>query len=135
MILGSVIGEQLGGRGSDFWMRRKAESSLGRERSAVAPEHRIWISYLGFVTVIVGLVVFCVQTERLGRYNVTPILGIAISAFRNQIITTVLVTYAVDCHQEHAASIGVFINFMRNIWGFISELISSWGTVVCFVLG
>jgi len=30
-----------------------------------------------------------------------------------------LVTYAVDCHHEHAASIGVFINLVRSSWGFI----------------
>lgn len=85
------------------------------------PEHRLWVSYPGFVAVIVGLVLFCVQVDRLVRYNVTPIVGIAISAFGNQIITTVLVTYAVDCHQEHAASIGVFINLVRSTWGFIGE--------------
>jgi hypothetical protein len=117
MIIGSVVGEQLGGRGSDFWMRRKS-ASLGRSRHA-SPEHRIWISYLGFLTVIVGLVVFFVQTERIRTYNVTPIVGIAIAAFGNQIVTTVLVTYAVDCHHEHAASIGVFINLVRSTWGFI----------------
>ncbi|KUJ09542.1 MFS transporter [Mollisia scopiformis] len=109
MIIGSVLGEQLGGRGSDFFMR-------GRPKS---PEHRIWVSYPGFLTVIIGIVVFCVQTQNLQHYNVTPIVGIAISAFGNQIITTVLVTYAVDCHHEHAASIGVFINLVRSTWGFI----------------
>ena len=98
-------------------MTRKA-ARLGRSRQA-APEYRIWISYPGFVTVIVGLIVFCVQVDRIKSYNVTPIVGIAISAFGNQIITTVLVTYAVDCHHEHAASIGVFINLVRSTWGFI----------------
>jgi Major Facilitator Superfamily len=120
MIIGSVLGEQLGGRGSDFFMRR-ASAKLGRNRH-VAPEHRIWVSYLGFVAVIIGLVVFCVQVDSLMVYNVTPIVGIGIAAFGNQIITTVLVTYAVDCHQEHAASIGVFINLVRSTWGFIGEL-------------
>lgn len=120
MIIGSVVGEQVGGRGSDFWMRRKA-AKLGRSRHA-APEHRIWIAYPGFLTVIVGLVVFCVQIDSIKSYDVTPIVGIAISAFGNQIITTVLVTYAVDCHHEHAASIGVFINLVRSTWGFIGMI-------------
>ena len=93
---------------------------MGRSRRA-APEYRIWIAYPGFLTVIVGLVVFCVQIERIKAYNVTPIVGIAIAAFGNQIITTVLVTYAVDCHHEHAASIGVFVNLVRSTWGFIGE--------------
>jgi hypothetical protein len=80
-----------------------------------------WLSYPAFATVICGIVVFCVQTENLKAYNVTPIVGIAISAFGNQIITTVMVTYAVDCHHEHAASIGVFINLVRSTWGFIGK--------------
>ena len=97
---------------------RRQSTKLGRSRQA-APESRLWISYPGFLTVIIGLVVFCVQTEKIKTYNVTPIVGIAIAAFGNQIITTVLVTYAVDCHHEHAASIGVFINLVRSTWGFI----------------
>jgi len=116
MIVGSVLGEQLGGRGSDFFMSRSLRKSGSRE---VQPERRIWVSYPGFVTVIIGIVVFLVQVQNLSHYNVTPIVGIGISAFGNQIITTVLVTYAVDCHHEHAASIGVFINLVRSTWGFI----------------
>jgi hypothetical protein len=46
-------------------------------------------------------------------------VGIAIAAVGNQIVTTVLVTYAVDCHTEHAASIGVFVNMVRSTWGFV----------------
>lgn len=37
----------------------------------------------------------------------------------NQIVTTVLITYAVDCYREEASSVGVFITFVRQIWGFI----------------
>ncbi|KAI9730291.1 MAG: hypothetical protein M1818_008194 [Claussenomyces sp. TS43310] len=119
IIIGSVMGEQLGGYGSDWWMRRKA-AKLGRT-ARVPPEHRIWLSYIGFATVIIGLVVFCVQVDNAKQFhwNVTPIIGIAIAGFGNQIITTVLVTYCVDCHHEHAASIGVFINLIRSTWGFI----------------
>jgi hypothetical protein len=117
MIIGSVVGEQVGGFGSDWFMRR-ASAKLGRNRT-VAPEHRLWLSYPGLLTAIVGLLVFCIQTDNISHYNVTPIIGIGISAFGNQLITTVLVTYAVDCHHEHAASIGVFINLVRSTWGFI----------------
>lgn len=118
MIIGSVLGEQLGGLGSDLWMRRAPAPGPTRRPS---PEYRIWMSYLGYITTIIGLVVFCIQTDNApqGEWNVTPIVGIGIAAFGNQIITTVLVTYAVDCHHEHAASIGVFVNLVRSTWGFI----------------
>jgi hypothetical protein len=104
-------------------MKRK-QAKLGGSRHPV-PEYRIWVSYPGFLTVIVGLVVFCVQVDNISSYNVTPIVGIAIAAFGNQIITTVLVTYAVDCHHEHAASIRVFINLVRSTWGFIGRSFNS----------
>ncbi|KAH8816582.1 major facilitator superfamily domain-containing protein [Xylogone sp. PMI_703] len=117
MIVGSVLGEQLGGRGSDWWMSRRAAKLRGSRH--VEPEYRIWLSYGGFAAVICGLVVYCVQVDNLKAYNVTPIIGVAIAAFGNQIITTVLVTYTVDSHHEHAASIGVFINLVRSTWGFI----------------
>lgn len=149
MIIGSIIGEQLGGTLSDRWMNRKAKSMGGRP----APEHRLWLSYFGFLLTMVGLIVFGVRTEQApqGHWNVTPIVsshirrvdacpiltatqvGIAIAAVGNQIVTTVLVTYAVDCHLEQSASIGVFVNLVRSTWGFIGpfwfpDMIASLGT-------
>ncbi|KAB8336975.1 hypothetical protein FH972_021279 [Carpinus fangiana] len=117
IIIGSVLGEQIGGYMSDIWMnRRKPKNGLG-----VPPEFRLWLSYTGYLLAIVGLVVFLVRTDQVpaNEWNVTPIVGAAIAAGGNQIVTTVLVTYAVDCHTEDAASVGVFITFVRQIWGFI----------------
>ncbi|TGO24081.1 hypothetical protein BPAE_0113g00390 [Botrytis paeoniae] len=117
LIIGSVIGEQLGGNLSDFWMNRKARKTGVQP----APEHRLWLSYAGFVLTIVGVVVFLVRTEQAKEmhWNITPVIGIAIAGVGNQIVTTVLITYAVDSHLEESASIGVFITFVRQVWGFI----------------
>lgn len=115
IIIGSVIGEQLGGVLSDKWMTLRA-----RKGARPPPEYRLWLSYIGFILAIVGYVVFLVQTKNAGtHWNITPLVGAAIAAAGNQIVTTVLITYAVDCHHEEAASIGVFITFVRQIWGFI----------------
>lgn len=118
IIIGSIIGEQIGGRLSDFWMNRKAKQ-LGYR--GPPPEHRLWLIYLGFLLAMVGLIIFGVRIEQApkGNWNVTPIVGIAISGVGNQIVTTVATTYAVDCHIDHSASIGVFINAIRSTWGFI----------------
>ncbi|PGH20374.1 hypothetical protein AJ80_03642 [Polytolypa hystricis UAMH7299] len=117
VIIGTVIGEQLGGALSDYWMNRRTRQLGAR------PEHeyRLWLSYSGFLLTIVGVIVFLVQTERAtqGSWNVTPIVGVAFAACGNQIVTTVLVTYTVDCYPERSASVGVFITFVRQIWGFI----------------
>jgi hypothetical protein len=117
LIIGSVIGEQLGGFLSDYWMNRRARK-LGKRPE---PEYRLWLSYSGFILTIVGIVVFLVQTQNAQAldWNITPVIGIAIAGVGNQLVTTVLITYAVDCHQEESASIGVFITFVRQIWGFI----------------
>ncbi|EEA19965.1 hypothetical protein TMatcc_010108 [Talaromyces marneffei ATCC 18224] len=118
LIIGSVLGEQLGGPLSDSWMRWKARRQGGQHAAA---EHRLWLSYIGFLLAIAGIVVFLVQTQNspAGHWNVTPIIGVAIAAFGNQVVTTVLITYAVDTNHTEAASVGVFITFVRQIWGFI----------------
>lgn len=117
LIVGSVLGEQIGGRFSDFWMRRRSWK-LGTN---AAPEHRLWIAYLGFVLAIVGLVVFLVRTEQAsaGHWNVLPVIGIAIAGAGNQMVTTVLITYAIDCYPEESASIGVIITLIRQILAFV----------------
>ena len=117
IIIGSVIGEQIGGALSDFWMNRRARKISARPN----PEFRLWLSYVGYLLTIAGLVVFLVRIQQApeGHWNVTPIVGAAIAGAGNQIVTTVLITYAVDCYHEEAASIGVFITFVRQIWGFI----------------
>jgi hypothetical protein len=118
LIIGSVLGEQVGGSLSDVWMNwDKKHAGQGRH----VPEYRLWLSYIGFSFTIAGLVVFLVQTQDspAGKWNVTPLVGLAITAFGNQIITTVLITYAVDCNEQDAASVGVCITIVRQTWAFI----------------
>ena len=117
MIIGSVLGEQIGGHLSDRWMWLRQR----RTHKWPAPEYRLWLSYFGFGLTICGVVVFLVQTGNASaRWNITPLVGVAIAAGGNQIVTTVYVTYAVDCCSgDEAAGVGVFITFVRQIWGFI----------------
>ncbi|KAE8317395.1 major facilitator superfamily domain-containing protein [Aspergillus transmontanensis] len=116
MIVGSIIGDQIGGVISDRWMLYRAK----RTNRPVAPEHRLWLSYPGLTMAIVGIIVFLVQLNNASsHWTITPLLGVAIAAVGNQIITTVNITYAVDCYRSEAASVGVFITFVRQIWGFL----------------
>lgn len=63
---------------------------------------------------------FFVQLDRASdTWNVTPVVGTGIAAAGNQIVTTVMITYAVDCYPEDAAGIGVFVTLVRQTWGFI----------------
>ncbi|RHZ46621.1 putative MFS multidrug transporter [Aspergillus thermomutatus] len=117
LIVGSLLGEQLGGSASDAWMARRARRLARRPD----PEFRLWLSYLGFLLTIAGMVVFLVCTERATRgvWTVAPVVGTGVAAFGNQVVTTVMTTYAVDAYPADAGSIGVFINFVRSEWGFI----------------
>ena len=117
VLIGSVIGEQIGGVISDRWMNYKRKKIA----TSPEPEWRLWLSYLGFVLAIIGVIVFLVQLGNAKplHWNITPLVGMAIGATGNQIVTTVMVTYAVDCYREEAASVGVFITFVRQIWGFL----------------
>ncbi|CAG8930050.1 unnamed protein product [Penicillium salamii] len=116
IIVGSVIGEQIGGLISDRWMMMRQK----RTGEPAAPEYRLWLSYIGHALTICGIVVFAIQLrDSGGSWNITPVIGSAIGAAGNQIVTTVDITYAVDCYREDAASVGVFITFVRQMWGFI----------------
>ncbi len=118
LIIGSILGEQIGGHASDLWMRGRAAKVAPNKP---APEYRLWLSYIGILLAICGTVVFLVRIQQAGElhWNVTPLIGSGIAAAGNQIVTTVLITYAVDCYPDDAASVGVFITFVRQIWGFI----------------
>ncbi|KAJ5880480.1 uncharacterized protein N7473_011533 [Penicillium subrubescens] len=116
VIIGSVIGEQVGGLISDRWMAQR-QKKIGAPPAA---EYRLWLSYIGHALTIVGVAVFAVQLGKAGdKWNITPIIGAAIAAGGNQIVTTINITYAVDCYRADAASVGVFITFVRQTWGFI----------------
>ncbi|KAF2107471.1 major facilitator superfamily domain-containing protein [Lophiotrema nucula] len=109
IIIGSLLGEQIGGYMSDFWMRRSARA-----------EFRLWLSYLGYALAIGGTAMFLVCTMKAGeKWNISPLIGAAIAAGGNQIVTTVLISYSIDCYPQNAAGIGTFVNFVRQIWGFI----------------
>ena len=114
LIIGTVLGEQLGGILSDMWMKvRQSRTSKKPD-----PEYRLWLSYIGFVPVLAGIVMYLVCAQVSTR-SILPVIGTAIAGFGNQVVTTVLVTYAVDCYPRKSASVGVFIGFVRQTWGFI----------------
>ncbi|KAI0521827.1 major facilitator superfamily domain-containing protein [Xylaria bambusicola] len=138
VIIGTIIGEQIGGLCSDRWMNSKK----GKRHP---PEYRLWLSFIGYALSIVGIAVFLVQLQHAGNmWNVTPTVGVGIAAVGNQLITTVMITYSVDCHHEEATSIGVFVSLVRQIWGFIGPfwftplianvgLIPSTGVVIALI--
>lgn len=77
IMIGLVIGEQVGGRISDLWMNKRTQK-LGRRPE---PEYRLWLSYIGFTLAMVGLILFSVRLQQAtdGQWNITPIVSVILS--------------------------------------------------------
>lgn len=116
IIIGSVIGELLAGPLSDFWMKRCI-----KRRGYKLIEDRLWISYNGYICVIFGLIIWGVRLQQApqGEWNVTPLIGCAFAAGGNQIVTTALITYVIDVDYTKSAETGLFLTFVRQVFGFI----------------
>ncbi|OJJ08772.1 hypothetical protein ASPVEDRAFT_89981 [Aspergillus versicolor CBS 583.65] len=115
IIIGCVLGEQLSGPMSDWFLM-----ALKRKRGYFHSADRLWLSYIGYATVVAGLLVWGFQLEKAeSTWNVTPCVGAAIASFGNQIITTILISFAVDSYKEQSTDVGVCINLYRQIFGFI----------------
>ncbi|GLB02171.1 hypothetical protein AtubIFM57258_003513 [Aspergillus tubingensis] len=114
IIIGCVLGEQLSGPMSDRFLQ-----VMHKSRGYHRPADRLWLSYIGIATVIAGLLVWGFQLQKATSWNVTPCVGAAIASFGNQIITTILISFAIDSYKEASTSIGVCINVFRHVYGFI----------------
>lgn len=116
LIVGCILGEQLGGWISDSWMRR-----MRHKKAHVHIEDRLWISYLGFATAIAGLIIYGVLLGRIddGRWRFGPLVGLCAASFGLQIVTTVLVTYAIDSNPAEASQIASAITVVRQVLGFV----------------
>lgn len=114
IIIGCVLGEQVSGPMSDWfmkWMRQNKGHSC--------PADRLWLSYFAFSTVFAGLLTWGFQLQHAETWNVTPCVGGAIASFGNQMLTTILTTFAVESKKERAAQVGVFVNVCRQVYGFV----------------
>ncbi|KAB8231818.1 putative MFS transporter [Aspergillus alliaceus] len=124
VMVGTVLGEQIGSPVSDYRINRRALHVT----KAPEPGFRLWLSYPGIILTIADVIVFLVCTQKApdGHWVVSPIVDTAVAAFGNQLVTTVMVTYAIDGHPDDAGSVGVFITSVRQAWGSIGPF---WGNV------
>ncbi|BGP24751.1 hypothetical protein JCM10295v2_003670 [Rhodotorula toruloides] len=116
-IIGASLGEVLAGTGSDWWMLWRTKRANGNRE----PEMRIPFGLPGFVIGAVGTLVFGIQLQNTaaGRWNVTPLIGVAIALFGLQIVTTVVYSYAIEATtRKHQHLVSPFVGFMRQIYAF-----------------
>ena len=116
-IIGSLVGEQIGGRTSDYIIRRHYRRS-GKHNYAL----RLHLTHIAWAAAVAGTITFYVQTERahVDEWNVTPLIGAGVAWFGAQILITTLITFAVDCHRDDAMDITMLSNLTRHVWGFVS---------------
>lgn len=117
LIVGSIFGELLSGPLSDYWMRFCVRKR-GGQRVIV---DRLWISYYGYMCIIVGLIVWGVNlfNAEQGHWIISPLIGAAIAAAGMNIVTTILIVYAIDTNPLKAADTGLYLNLVRMSFGFI----------------
>lgn len=110
-VIGTVIGE-VGGYLSDRLVQWGHKNNKG-------PSFRLWVTHPGYITCIVGLIVFGVQIQNIDHYNVTPLIGCAIAAFGLQIGTSPIIAYCIDLDHTKAVQISLFVTFLRQLFAFI----------------
>lgn len=117
LIIGSIFGELLSGPLSDYWMKFCIRRR-GGQRITV---DRLWISYYGYLCIIVGLIVWGVYlfNAEKGHWIISPLIGAAIAAAGMNIVTTILIVYAIDTNPLKAADTGLYLNLVRMSFGFI----------------
>ncbi|KAJ5452820.1 Translation elongation/initiation factor/Ribosomal beta-barrel [Penicillium cf. griseofulvum] len=89
IIVGTILGELFNTVVLSLMNRRTVE----KQRHAMNPKNYLIASYLGFVSMIVGLVVFCVLLGNTlpMHYKVSPIIGIGVAGFGNQLVSNFLI--------------------------------------------
>jgi hypothetical protein len=120
LIIGSLLGEIFARMLSKCWGSRD-----GRQPRS---EHVLTLSYVGYVLTSVGIVVFLVAADRLVVYNIGPLVGAGIAAAGNQVVTSVLLNFAIAAHPGDAACVGIFVTFVRQL---LATFAPYWYVIKC----
>ena len=111
LIIGSVLGECLAGKASDFVMYRLALRSPTKERK---PEYRIPLTFLSALFMPAGLVIFGCTVGQSSSF-ITPLIGLSVGVFGLQIASTCLYAYISDCYKPQTPESGVLFNLGRGL--------------------
>lgn len=110
LTIGSVLGESLAGRASDYLVYYLSRSSSSRTRN---PEHRLYLTVLSAAFIPLGLILFGATVGRTSF--LVPLVGLALGAFGLQIASTCLYSYISDCYRLQTPECGVLFNFGRGL--------------------
>lgn len=112
-LVGSILGETVSGPVSD-----KILFLANRRRGGNAePETRLHATWPGGFLLPAGLVIEGVCLQYHTHWS-GPVMGIAISAFGLQIVSTSIFAYLTDCYKPQATEISTLLNFGRLTFSF-----------------
>jgi hypothetical protein len=112
-IVGAIISEQIGGRGSDWLINYRTRRAGGRRE----PEMRLAASYPGFLIGAIGVIVWGVQLQNAtpGKWNITPVIGSSIAWAGLQLASTPVYAYCLESYPSEAANVSAFIVMFRSV--------------------
>jgi hypothetical protein len=111
-FIGASIAEWIAGPICDFVARRHLRK--GKEWH---PEQLLKVCWTGVVAIPVGLLVYGLELA-YGRTWITPLAGISVYAFGQEILVTVLLTYMVDAYPKQAAEVATVLQFCMNVMAY-----------------
>ncbi|KAJ7511591.1 MFS general substrate transporter [Mycena galericulata] len=113
--IGGVLGEVVSGPVIDKLMERSRKRS-GR----VHPESRLHGMWPAIVLLPAGLLMFgfSIEHHELERSYIGAAVGMAVTCFAVQMITTPIVAYCVDCYKPQSAEVVQLLNFARQEMSF-----------------
>lgn len=113
LLIGSALGEIFSGPFSDWIMYRYAKRHDGMRK----PEARLPAALGSLLLCPAGIIIYGVCLQHKTHW-MGPVMGMAISSFGVQLVTTVCYTYCSDCYKPQSAEMGTLYNFGRQVFAF-----------------
>ncbi|KAJ7463674.1 MFS general substrate transporter [Mycena latifolia] len=113
--IGGVLGEFVSGPIIDKLMERSR-----KREGRVRPESRLHGMWPAIFLLPAGLLMFgfCIEHHALKNSYVGATVGMAITCFAVQMITTPIIAYCVDCYKPQSAEVVQLLNFVRQEMSF-----------------
>ena len=114
LTIGGSLGELAAGMVLDAIVKRRIKRFDGE---VPEPEARLQAIWTGEILVPTGLLIYGF-TLQYKTHWIAPLVGMGISAFAIQVITTTTYTYAIECYREQGSDVAQLFNLLRQVFGF-----------------
>ncbi|ERS98342.1 hypothetical protein HMPREF1624_05126 [Sporothrix schenckii ATCC 58251] len=113
-LIGAFSGELLAGPLCDLLVKRALKKEHGWR-----PETLLVLNVTGLVAIVGGLLVYGIQLQGSAPGDwASPLAGMILFVFGQEIIVTVVMTYMTDCYPDQAAEVAIVFQFFFNLMCF-----------------